>query len=211
MKVQIKANAVAHLTDARYFSSMDVEWLGFNLDPMAENSVHPAFLKSIREWISGPVFVGEFNYTSSDEIIAIAQRADIDAIHLGPLFPYEELKHIPGHFTIFSEIMIEHQRPDTTITTFIQQHSSRVNYFILNFSNLSDPISDDWINALKSLCSTFPIFINRRGDALQICNHIRQFNPLGYCLTGASEEKTGVKSFEALDEIFDALADLALK
>jgi hypothetical protein len=34
---------------------------------------------------------------------------------------------------------------------------------------------------------------------------------LGYCLTGASEEKTGVKSFEALDEIFDALADLALK
>jgi len=211
MKVQVKANAVAHLTDARYFSSMEVEWLGFNMDPMAENAANPAFVKAIREWISGPVFVGEFNYASSAEIVNIAHNAGLDAVHLGPLFNYDELQHIPAHYTLFAEIMVENNMPDNSITTFIQEYATRINYFVLNFSNLFDPISIAWKNALIPLCSAFPIFISSRGDARQIGDHIRHFNPLGYCLSGGSEEKTGVKSFEELDEIFDLLADLALK
>lgn len=211
MKVQVKANAVAHLTDARYFASMEVAWLGFNMDPMAENAANPTFVKAIREWISGPVFVGEFNYASSAEIVNIVHSAGLDAVHLGPLFNYDELQHIPAHYTLFAEIRVENNMPDTTVTSFIQEYATRINYFVLNFSNLFDPISMAWKNALIPLCSAFPIFINSRGDAQQIGDHIRYFNPLGYCLSGGSEEKTGVKSFEELDEIFDLLADLALK
>jgi hypothetical protein len=41
--------------------------------------------------------------------------------------------------------------------------------------------------------------------------NIQDFKPFGYCLSGGMEEKTGLKSFEELDEIFDKLSDLASK
>jgi phosphoribosylanthranilate isomerase len=41
--------------------------------------------------------------------------------------------------------------------------------------------------------------------------YIQLFKPFGYCLSGGLEEKTGLKSFEELDEIFDKLSALALK
>ena len=73
--ISIKANTLSHLTDARYFASMEVTWMGFNLDPLSENASSPPFVKAIREWISGPAFVGEFNYASATEILAITENA----------------------------------------------------------------------------------------------------------------------------------------
>ncbi|MFN5790614.1 MAG: hypothetical protein ACK469_17830, partial [Bacteroidota bacterium] len=104
MMISIKANALSHLTDARYFASMEVAWMGFNLDPLSENASSPPFVKAIREWISGPAFVGEFNYASATEILAITENAGLDAIQLGPLFDYNELPSIPDSYTLFAEM-----------------------------------------------------------------------------------------------------------
>jgi phosphoribosylanthranilate isomerase len=211
MKVQLKANALSHLTDARYFASMEVDWMGFNLDPLAENASSPQFVKAIREWISGPAFIGEFNYASASEILSITENAGLDTIQLGPLFNYTELNMIPDSYTIFAECMMDENFPDASLQAFLQQYSAKVNYYILNFSNLFEPLSIQWKNSLVSLCKAYPIFIHSNGNAPQILDHIQYFNPLGYCLSGGSEEKTGMKSFDELDEIFDQLSTLALK
>lgn len=209
--ISIKANALSHLTDARYFASMEVAWVGFNLDPLAENASSPAFIKAIREWISGPTFVGEFNYTPANDILNIAESAGLDTLQLGPLFDYNELSVIPDSYTLFADIRIDRNVPDPAVYTFLQQHSGKINYYILNFSNIPEPISVQWKDALVSLCQTYPIFIYCNGDAHQVAENIQYFKPFGYCLSGGSEEKTGLKSFDELDEIFDILSDLAAK
>lgn len=209
--IPIKANALSHLTDARYFASMEVAWVGFNLDPLAENTSSPAFIKAIREWISGPSFVGEFNYTPANDILTIAESAGLDTLQLGPLFDYNELSVIPDSYTLFADIRIDSNIPDPAVNTFLQRHSGKINYYILNFSNIIEPISVQWKDALVSLCQTYPIFIYCNGDAQQVAENIQYFKPFGYCLSGGSEEKTGLKSFDELDDIFDKLSDLAAK
>jgi phosphoribosylanthranilate isomerase len=209
--ISIKANTLSHLTDARYFASMEIDWMGFNLDPFAENASSPPFVKAIREWISGPTFVGEFNYASATDILTIAESAGLDAIQLGPLFDYNELAIIPDSYTLFAEIRIESNLPDPALFAFLQQHTGKINYFILNFSYITEPLSFLWKDALVSLCQSYPIFIYCNGDSYQVAEHIQYFKPFGYCLSGGSEEKTGLKSFEELDEIFDKLSALALK
>lgn len=209
--IPIKANALSHLTDARYFASMEVAWVGFNLDPLAENASSPAFIKAIREWISGPSFIGEFNYTPANDILTIAESAGLDTLQLGPLFDYNELSVIPDSYTLFADIRIDSNIPDPAVNTFLQRHSGKINYYILNFSNITEPISVQWKDALVSLCQTYPIFIYCNGDAQQVAENIQYFKPFGYCLSGGSEEKTGLKSFDELDDIFDKLFDLAAK
>lgn len=209
--IPIKANALSHLTDARYFASMEVAWVGFNLDPLAENTSSPAFIKAIREWISGPSFVGEFNYTPANDILTIAESAGLDTLQLGPLFDYNELSVIPDSYTLFADIRIDSNIPDPAVNTFLQRHSGKINYYILNFSNIIEPISVQWKDALVSLCQTYPIFIYCNGDAQQVAENIQYFKPFGYCLSGGTEEKTGLKSFDELDDIFDKLSDLAAK
>jgi phosphoribosylanthranilate isomerase len=211
MKVQLKANALTHLTDARYFASMEVDWLGFNIDPIAENASSPLFVKTIREWISGPELIGEFSYASATEILTVSESIGLKAIHLGPLFNYDELKFIPDSYTLFAEIMIEENIPNSDIQAFLNQYKNKINFYTLNFSNLFEPLSIHWKNSLVSLCKAYPIFIHSNGNANQIIDHIQYFNPTGYCLSGGSEEKTGLKSFEELDEIFDQLTALDLK
>lgn len=209
--ISIKANALSHLTDARYFASMEVDWIGFNLDPLAENAANPPFVKAIREWISGPTFVGEFNYTPATDILNIAESAGLGAIQLGPLFDYNELVIIPDSYTLFAEIRIESNVPDPSLFAFLQQHAGKINYYILNFSHITKPLSFLWKDALVSLCRSYPIFIYCNGGSDQVVEYIQYFKPVGYCLTGGSEEKTGLKSFEELDEIFDKLSVLNLK
>ena len=78
--ISVKANALSHLTDARYFASMEVAWMGFNIDPIAENASSPLFVKTIREWISGPELIGEFNYASATEILTVFFRGKVNRV-----------------------------------------------------------------------------------------------------------------------------------
>jgi phosphoribosylanthranilate isomerase len=185
--------------------------MGFNLDPLSENASSPPFVKAIREWISGPTFVGEFNYASATEILAITENAGLDAIQLGPLFDYNELSIIPDSYTLFAEMRIDSNLPDPDLFIFLEQHAGKINYYILNFSHIIEPLSVLWKDALVTLCQSYPIFIYCNGDAQQVGEYIQLFKPFGYCLSGGLEEKTGLKSFEELDEIFDKLTDLATK
>ena len=50
--------SITNLTDARYFSAWEVEWLGFNLSQGEENAISPLQVAAMREWVEGPKIVG---------------------------------------------------------------------------------------------------------------------------------------------------------
>jgi phosphoribosylanthranilate isomerase len=207
MNLQLKANAMTHLTDARYFASMEVDWLGFNLNPSDPHATNPLFVKTVREWVSGPTLLGEFNLPSAKEILSISENAGLNTLQLGPLFNYDELMDIPESYTLFAEVSILKNIPNPNILHFLDSYRGRINYYLFNFSNLSEPLSEQWKNFLVDLCKCYPIFIQSDDPLDQMLHHIRYFNPTGYCLSGGLEEKTGVKSFDELDEIFERLTN----
>jgi len=62
--IRVKAGAITHLTDARYFAAMGVYWLGIDIDSLA----HPVQeYQEIKDWVEGPVILPESTqYSQSD-------------------------------------------------------------------------------------------------------------------------------------------------
>ncbi len=64
LKTLVKASNITNLTDARYFSALEVEWLGYHLEKGAETYIEPQNIIAIKEWVEGPKTVGEFGLQS---------------------------------------------------------------------------------------------------------------------------------------------------
>ena len=52
LKCFVKVGSVNNLSDARYFSAMNVDLMGFKLDENNNDSITLESLKEIRNWIS---------------------------------------------------------------------------------------------------------------------------------------------------------------
>lgn len=55
-KTKVKVNRIQHLTDARYFAAMGVDYMGFALDSTDKEAflLELQKIRAIQEWISGP-------------------------------------------------------------------------------------------------------------------------------------------------------------
>jgi len=65
LKTRIKASNISNLTDARYYAAWTVNWLGLDLRASAEQPLSLEAVKTIKEWIEGPVIVGEMDGSHS--------------------------------------------------------------------------------------------------------------------------------------------------
>ncbi len=210
LKSRIKASQVTNLTDARYFSAWEVEWIGFNLEEGTVNFVEPSALKEMRGWLEGPKIVGEFTQTSSSEIEGWVELLQLDAIQLGHFATIETAKNL-SQYPLIKEFVIKTDTEKDNLMTLLEEFSPHVEVFILNFSlerrnwltiknGQFFPLLD-----LKSLCATYPILLQLDMKPSEVQEVLDTLKPLGLCFTGGEEEKVGFKSFDEIDEIIEEL------
>jgi phosphoribosylanthranilate isomerase len=60
LKMQLKISSITNLTDARFFSAIGANYLGFCFDVLNENNISIAKAKEIINWLHEPVIIGEF-------------------------------------------------------------------------------------------------------------------------------------------------------
>ncbi len=208
LKTKIKAGQITNLTDARYFAAWDVEWLGFCLTPHTENFVPFIEVAAIKEWVEGPKIVGEFSLQAPDEILTTIQNLELDAIQLD-MFVGEDVLEKLDNTSIIKEIVVENQDAliddlkfhidkfeRYTDTFLIDLDKNNIAYAELNPSNLE---------YLQLLCQQKKIILSIPIQASQLDDLIEKINPSGLQVKGGEEEKVGFKSFDELDDIFEAL------
>ena len=211
LKTKVKASSITNLTDARYFAAWEVEWLGFNLDPLSENYIDPASMKAIKEWVDGVKIVGEFSSPSTQDIPEAVQLLDLDAVQFSPFSTVEEISNLAITVPIFLEVIIEPGQSEAAIRDLLEPYQGLVQYFLINLDK--NGINWEAVKArrvlsadfLSELCETFPSIISidvRKEDLTEFLEKVR---PSGLNLKGGDEEKTGFKSFDQLDEIFESL------
>jgi phosphoribosylanthranilate isomerase len=213
-EIFIKASEISNLTDARYFSAQGVEWLGFNLDENNPEAVsHPQFL-AIREWISGPNIVGEFATLSDISYLnRCIDSLKLKAVQIGQFIQVDSLKKLPSDITLFYEQIIENKEDVLTLKNNWEELRSFVHFFILDFSknniSWSTLISTPEIfNAIQSLAKDFPLLLSFNPENNEFSEIFTLENLLGLSLKGGSELKTGMKSFETYDSIFEYLEEI---
>jgi len=126
----IKATRITNLTDARYFAAQAVRFLGFNLEEGTEGYLDPMYMRAIREWVEGPVIVGEFSSSPVEIVREAATFFGLDAVQLKADVHLNQLPQLAG-LTLLLEL--EAGTNAATADQVFQQAAPYVQFFIVQF------------------------------------------------------------------------------
>lgn len=211
LRTNVKASSITNLTDARYFAAWDVEWMGFVLDPASDLYVSPQNVQAIREWIDGPRIVGEFNLQTAADIQAAIELLHLDAIQAGMFTSAETLTELQSGLPVIKEIILDRDRDEAFLREQLDEFAHLAAYFLLNFEKNGiswqqlKAESSFSLDTLRSICRHHVVYLGIDLDVASLDEVLDELQPHGLSLRGGEEEKTGYKSFDEIDEIFEAL------
>jgi phosphoribosylanthranilate isomerase len=208
--MKIKASHITNLTDARYFAARDVEWMSFDFKEKSSDYIDPMKARAMFEWVEGPIIVGEFDHMTGEEIKFYTEGWGLKAIQVGMFSDVEVVKALDG-MVMIKEIWIEPFTNCLVLEKTIQAFSPYVEIFQLNFKKGKIHWQDLYNNGamlgiedLKILCENHKIILDIDFDKADLAE-MKNYPLSGLNLKGGIEERIGVKTFDELDDIFDAM------
>lgn len=176
----VKISGVNNLSDARYCAGMEVNQLGFNIEPDHENYISPQDFKEIADWVSGVEFVGEVE--KSSQIDELVEEYALDAIEIQSKEQIEAaiatgLKVIfkSDDYNLIQEA-VKHPKIDYCL--FIGSAIGSENEHLL----VTEGFSSDNIKA-----------------------YVAEYGLKGIAMQGGNEIRPGFKDFDELADILEAL------
>ena len=212
LRTKVKANSVAHLTDARYFAAWEVEWLGFQMMPGDTHYLSPLYVKTFKEWVDGVRICGEFGLADVEDIKATIDLLGLKSIQVGMFTPLATLEALDKEVEVLQEIVVENYSDSSDIDGILSENHQYVDYFILQCSKGGVQWSDLMngtpfsVKQLKQWTEKHPILLDIHLD--EDINEqvlLEQLPIKGYCISGGEEEKVGFKNFDELDVFFEDL------
>lgn len=202
----LKASSITNLSDARYFASYGINMIGFCFDPQSADFMNPFKVKEISGWIEGPKIVGEFKNLSVEAIneTIISQNLHYAQINLADISP----EHAPiNSVPLIVEIAVVAETNFNEVAIQLEKKFCNEDFVLLNLTALSSLHETALNNFVKNICSRYPTLLDYNFSSENVSAIVQQFNPTGICLHGSHEEKTGTKSFEALDALMSAIQE----
>ena len=181
MKLPVIARQITHLTDARYFAALEVDYLTYDLGD-GPGAIDELSYKAITEWVEGPKvlienpphrnFDAEVNYVFDYPL----EVEEPDFVQLDFLQFKEQAmtQHPKGNYIIMLE---EKEYPGAGLLKALTKYEGIAKFFFQ---------SEDYP-------TTFIQFL------------IEQFPLTGIVLKGSAEDKPGFKSYEDLDDLIELL------
>lgn len=208
--IKIKAGAISHLTDARYFAARDVSWLGFSLNATDPQAMTNRQVAAIREWVDGPGICGEFDLAPAEDILTVAAALALDAVQVDQFYPIEELAVLSENaVVIFMEWVVSEDDQAEVVAAWLKEYSPFVDFFVLNYAKGGISMADlaegrpFSLRQLADWASLYSVLIETTADGATAVQLWKQIGVDGFHLRGGSEERVGYKNFDELDEWFD--------
>lgn len=213
LRIKVKASSITNLTDARYFAAMGVEWLGFNQNPRNGSVISASSIREIEGWVEGVQIVAEYGTERWEKIRESVLEVIPNVIQVGENCGIQEMLELPPSVEVIREFIIDKETTAGQLIEEMENMDGHVMAFAFNFvsNNLTwnhlvkgIPFS---VSTLEEITARFPVILEMDLDlpGLKACLALSSLE--GITLKGGEEEKTGFKSFEELDELFDVLMD----
>ena len=178
---KIIASNIRNLTDARYFAAWMVDYMSFDISANTQSFIGPENITEIINWLEGPSFIG--NFSDHDNLEFILENV--------------KQLNLKGIITNQNEI-VEQWNFDEGELFYVTPHFELVKN--LDSKIITTPKSvDSFINAGHE------VYIDSQYFDLELLENLGKRT--GLCLEGGEEIKTGLKSFDELDDILEFLAD----
>lgn len=195
----IKASRITNLTDARYFAAKEVDFLGFNLEEGAEGYLDPVYMKAIREWVEGPKITGEFSRSPAPVVREYATFFGLDAVQVAAACR-AQLPELEG-LTVILEVEASEERG--SLEQLFQESAPYVAYFLVKFGPGTSLLQE--AEFWRKCCAAYPVLLEGDMPAGLLPEILDSIRPAGLSLAGGEEERVGVKSFDEIEDIFEAL------
>ncbi|GAB2634237.1 phosphoribosylanthranilate isomerase [Belliella aquatica] len=202
LKTFVKISAINNLSDARYCAGMYVNLMGFNLEDHQPNYISPEKFEEITGWLSGLEYVGEFETSHPDAI-------------LETLKSYSEIKYIEIQEEIHLKMLV-----NSSYGLILKQNITEVDDLedlIAKSQSFSDhdvtlhlvsetlQLDDSILEKIKALAEKCQVLLGFGLEANSIENIIEKTKIRGISLQGGDEIKPGLKDFDELADILEAL------
>jgi len=188
LKTFVKVSGITNLSDARYCSGMEVDQLGFSIDPNGANYTDPEKFKEIKGWLSGVAYVGELDASSTVN----AAQYELDAIQVAS----------PAQVAAAAELGLPViLKMDITMITepLLASLKDRVDYFLIE-SIYEGQVSPD----ILALAAQYKLVLAYGFDAGSV-EGLSQTAIKGVALQGGEEISPGLRDFDEMMDILEAL------
>ena len=184
---------INNLSDARYCAGMGADKLTFILDPALPGHLDTQTVKELAGWIAGVELIGEFDQLSNQEINAIATDCALDAVLLRTPRSAEELAEIAP------PVYIELAPQSTVLAPFIP--SAAVGIVV----ELPENLATETQAFLHAIAAQRPLWLGPGlwpDRARQLAD---EFPLAGLVFPSGDEVKPGLRDFDQLEAVFEAL------
>ena len=199
LRTTVKVGNISNLSDARYCAGMGVQYLGFTLDSTHKDYVDQDTLKTIKEWIVGPVIVGEFSESNRTLIEDSIIHNDIDCIQITnpDILAESPMFNMP----VILKIDISSFQNLEQLQNIMDFNKDKIIFFLLDKS--TDSVIQD--EDIRNLAAHFKIMKGYSIDKEQVNSWITGTDIFGIALKGGTEIKPGFKEYDELAEILEAI------
>jgi len=173
-RTKIFARNIQHLTDARYFSAMGVDWMSFDLRPTSNFYISELAFEAIKEWVEGPGFCIE-NDGKESKVTVLRNFEETNPSHEGVL-------------QINVDDWMEYEKEIIT-TKAILLKTQDINHLIENRAFFET--------------QKVPYYIDANISAHEVQRIVDHLPNAGIVLYGAAEEKLGFKNYDEINEIIE--------
>lgn len=209
--MNIKASAITNLSDARYFAAQySVEWMGFCMEEGTATYMPTHVIQAMQEWIQGPKIVGEFGLTTTENIIESIQKIGLDAVQL-PMYATVNRQAIRNIAPIIQEIIVEKSDSAAILLQKIAQFEAQFDVLYLDFEKSGWSFAeivrhqDIHLEVIQRICQQHHTILAIDANSQQLKAIVQSTQPYALSLKGGEEERVGYKSYDELNDIFDAL------
>jgi phosphoribosylanthranilate isomerase len=186
LKTLVKVSNITNLSDARYCAGMGVDFLGFRVIEGQSGRLDPKSFQEIRGWITGPQIVAE--------VYGIQDVSQITGILENYLPDYFELS-LEDYIRVGSSITLPYILnigAGQALPAFLVSSPA---YILTDISPSSSKFIPD--HDVLAKVSTME----------ELNNIIQHTGISGICLTGGSEIRPGLKNYDELSGILEALEE----
>jgi phosphoribosylanthranilate isomerase len=189
---------------------MEVDFLGFNLEEGTEGYLDPMYMKAIREWVQGPRIVGEFSVSPISVVKEAARFYGLDAVQVSAEAHGEHLALLEG-----LEVLVEHTLTDARTPMDIAQWKSMAAYsdffvFIFPENTPAADILKRNTEVWKEVFALRPSLLQANLEATEWPGLAQEFGLAGISAVGGEEEQVGVKSFDEVELLLEAVRATAM-
>ncbi len=197
LKTTVKINHVTNLSDARYCAGMGVEMIGFNLDKHHPNFIEAKKAQEIASWLSGVSIVGELAH--SPEITLSDYPLDMLEVNSPQLFN----EFVGSGAPLLYRFSVDNIETLAFAKEALDSYRLSVSYFLIEsyFLQIDSQVAD----LLKKFSAEYPLLIGFGITPSNIHYILDYISPAGIALNGSPEISAGLKDFDELAEILEAI------